>query len=123
MKNPELNFIDRFLYKLLIGTFLLLAVIFLSRLQVINIEDVRFELGQHYNILKIIKALNGKNNFLLPIDISDSVASEVALVYDKSKKIPNGYRIELTEFQGVEAYRNQSPPAHPALWCLRPESH
>ena len=105
MKNTELNFIDRFLYKILIGTFLLLAVIFLGHLKVINVEDVRSELGQHYNILKIIKALNGKNNFLLPIDISESVSSEVAQVYHESKKIPDGRRVELNEFQGVEAYK------------------
>jgi len=105
VKGTELNFIDRFLYKLLIGTFLLLTVVFFDTINVLNLKKLQVEISEHYNIMKILKALNGKTNFLIPIDISDQVSGEVNQIYMESQKIPNGRRVEVNEFQGVEVYK------------------
>jgi hypothetical protein len=105
VKDKELNIIDRFLYKLLIGTFLLLAFVFLGKMKMINADKVRDALSEHYNILKIIKAINGKNNFLLPMEITDTVSVEVSQLYMSGKEIPGGLRVEVNEFQGVEVYK------------------
>ncbi|HHZ18026.1 MAG TPA: M23 family metallopeptidase [Acholeplasmataceae bacterium] len=105
MEEKELNFVDRFLYKLLIGAFLLLAVVFFGRIGVIDLEKVRASLSEHYNILKVIRSINGENRFLLPMDITDTVSGEVSALYMTGEKIPDGLRIEVNEFQGVEVYK------------------
>lgn len=105
MRKDELNIIDRFLYKLFIGVFLLLFILFLGKLEVVNINKVQSKMTEHANILKIIKGLNGKNNFLFPIDINDQVTS-INDIYVNAKPFYDGYRIEVNEFQGVEAYKS-----------------
>ena len=91
MEEKELNFVDRFLYKLLIGAFLLLAVVFFGRIGVIDLEKVRASLSEHYNILKVIRSINGENRFLLPMDITDTVSGKVSALYMTGEKIPTVY--------------------------------
>ena len=65
MKNEELNIIDRFLYKLLICSFLLFAVVIFDKINLIKIENARQPFAEHANILPFIQKIN-KEGILIP---------------------------------------------------------
>jgi len=106
MNNEEMNFLDRFLYKLLIGSFLLMCVAFLDKIKLVDIDNIQSSIGQHYNILKIVKAVNGEKGVLLPFELTDEVSTTVMQPYLDSVKLSNGKRkVIIEEFSGVEIYK------------------
>ena len=102
--NESLNAIDRFLYKFLICIILLLAVILLDKIKVVKLEKVREPFSEHINILPFLKIINGKEGFLLPVDISDQVNAPTYQSFQNAQIIKNGRLIVLDDFQGVENY-------------------
>jgi hypothetical protein len=104
-KSEDLNYIDRFLYKLLIGTILLLIFVFLDKIKVISLEDVQRPLSEHINVLPALELLNGKEGKILPIEITDQVSSTTYQVYYNAQIITNGRLVLINEFQGVENYK------------------
>mgnify|MGYP003835037465 CR=1 FL=1 len=104
MMTNELNFIDRFLYKLVICTFLLISVVFLDKIKVLKIERLQVPLSQHLNILPALQFLD-RDGILLPLEITDQVSSSTYQVYQNAEIITNGRLITLADFQGVENYK------------------
>lgn len=105
MKEEELNFIDRFLYKFIICLILLLGVVLLDRISLINISKLQGKMQQHLNFLPVLKAINGDKGVFLPIDISDEVTASASTMYQNYQVIDNGKRITLKPMQGVEVYK------------------
>jgi hypothetical protein len=100
----ELNIIDRFLYKFLICTLLLLGIVLLDKIKVLKIERLQVPLSEHLNILPALQLLD-RNGILLPLEITDQVSSSTYQVYQNAEKITNGRLIVLDDFQGVENYK------------------
>lgn len=71
MKN--INYLDRFLYKLLFSTVLLVISFALDYFNVININKVQNEMRSNINILKTIQVINGKVN-LIDLGYGDEIA-------------------------------------------------
>ncbi|HHX80014.1 MAG TPA: M23 family metallopeptidase [Acholeplasmataceae bacterium] len=105
MEKDDFNLIDRFLYKLLICSAFLFAIVFLDQVKVVKLEKVRQPFAEHINILPFIQKLNGKESFLLPVDITDQVSAPTYQVYQNSQVIKNGRLIVLDDYQGVENYK------------------
>jgi hypothetical protein len=91
-RYDDVNIIDRFLYKMLICTILLLMVIFLGKMKVLDIEKLQTELSQHYNFIPLLKAINGEEKVLLPIELDDEVAVINLAAYQNSRKYTSGTR-------------------------------
>lgn len=66
------NIIDKFLYKLLFLSAVLLLIVFLDKKSIIDINDIKKEINQNINITNIVKEVNGTFGF---IDLSDNVIS------------------------------------------------
>lgn len=101
-KNNDMNFFDRFLYKLFIGFLLLLAIVMLDYFKVVSYDDVKSNMDEHFNVLKLIKKING-NMKIIPIEFDESVAVD-ANIYKNHKLIDNKYYIDLEEYEAVENY-------------------
>ena len=102
MKNEELNIIDRFLYKLLICSFLLFAVVIFDKINLIKIENARQPFAEHANILPFIQNQqrgyphprgNHRSGIRPPPDIPNS------------QIITNGRLVILNDYQGVENFK------------------
>lgn len=105
-RYDDVNIIDRFLYKMLICTILLLMVIFLGKMKVLDIEKLQTELSQHYNFIPLLKAINGEEKVLIPVDLDDAVAVINVAAYQNSRKYTSGTRkVILKDMEGVENYR------------------
>lgn len=95
-----MNLFDRFLYKLLIMVFMLLAIVSLDKLKILNLETLQAKLSTNINILKVIQTLNGKTNIVF-LDLSD-VESVSGNVYE-SIDITGGKRIILHDYEAIES--------------------
>lgn len=84
-----MNIIDRFLYKLVLLTFILLLGVVLDKISVINLESVKNDLNKNLNVIDVVKAVNGDFNI---IDLGDNSISVNV----------NDYKIE--EENGVYKY-------------------
>lgn len=104
MKNEELNIIDRFLYKLLICSFLLFAVVIFDKINLIKIENARQPFTEHANILPFIQKIN-KEGILIPVEITDQVSAPTYQIYQNSQIITNGRLVILNDYQGVENFK------------------
>lgn len=102
--KDDFNIIDRFLYKLIIGAFMLLLLVTLDRFKILDIEVVRTELSEHFNILKIVKTINGEKSVFIPIDLTDDVTVSTN-AYKNYELIENGAKVFLNDFEGVENYK------------------
>lgn len=105
MKNEDLNIVDRFLYKLLICTIMLFAVVIFDRIDIIKLDKARQPFAEHINILPFLQKLNGKEGILLPVDINDQVSTTTYQLYQNSQVIKNGRLIVLGDYEGVENYK------------------
>lgn len=86
------NIIDKFLYKLLFLTAVLLLIVFLDKKSVININNIKKEINKNINITNVVKEVNGKFNF---IDLDDDVVN-VSTNESRSIKInENEYLYEM----------------------------
>lgn len=94
-----MNIVDRFLYKLLIMTFLLFAVVGLDYLNVIKLEDLKNEMSTNINFLRIAQKLNGGAKIIF-IDTEDVTSVSGGL--HKIEKIENGKRYIIDNYEGVE---------------------
>ena len=107
MEKDDFNLIDRFLYKLLICSAFLFAIVFLDQVKVVKLEKVRQPFAEHINILPFIQKLNGKESFLLPVDITDQVSAPTYQVYQNSQVIKNGRLIVLDDYQGSRIIKRE----------------
>ena len=96
----ELNFIDKFLYKLAILTFILLGIIGLHKLGIINYHDIQKALSNNINFLQVVETVNGESN-LLTLDFEEVVSANTSLI--RSEKIENGKRVILDSYEAVES--------------------
>jgi hypothetical protein len=95
-----MSIVDRFLYKLAIMMFFLLAFVTLDKFKIVKIENVQNKINHNFNIIKFINTLNGKTN-LITINFQD-VTSANTNAY-KIKKLPQGTRIILDDYEAIEA--------------------
>lgn len=65
----KINVIDKFLFKLLFLTLILLCVVVLNKYSIINHDFIKSKLSENINMVNIIKAINGK---LSIIDLSNN---------------------------------------------------
>ncbi len=104
MEEKELNFVDRFLYKFFIGLILLLGLVLLNKFELVSYDLVKSKLQEHFNVIEVIKKINGKTN-LIPIDFSkDNVVSKT--YYNDYEKLEDGYKIKLGDYEAVECYKS-----------------
>lgn len=104
IKEDELNFLDRFCYKLLIGTFILFVIILLDFFSIVNYQELRKKLSTNINILSVVKVFNGEDSALDILDMDDSIQVS-ADAYDEIVDIKNGKMIVLGNYNAVEVYK------------------
>ena len=104
--KDEMNAIDKFLYKLIICLVLLVSMILLDKVKVVNLNNIRTEMKQNVNMLKVLRFVNGDKGVFLPLDISDEVVQSVSQKYMNYEEINGGKRIIISDMQGVEAYKD-----------------
>lgn len=100
-----MNVVDKFLYKFIICLVLLVALLFLDKIKLINIESVKQDLSENFNILKVLKFVNTEKEVFIPLDITEEVTSSVSQTYMNYEVINCGKRVFLNDFQGVEVYK------------------
>lgn len=125
------NIIDKFLYKLLFLSALLVLIIFLDKKSIIDINKIKREMNQNINITNIIKEVNGKldfidlNNDIINVSVNDSRSTKISenkYLYEikksdvlnqslgsvnKINKVNNYYNIEiLDENNNLIIYKN-----------------
>ena len=94
-QDYELNMIDRFLYKMVIGLSLLVLLLIGTRYNIVSLEKVQNAMRQNINIVKIISYFNRPNLKLIPIDIEDTKETST-VVYDDYTIIDGGRRINVS---------------------------
>lgn len=82
-----MNLIDKFIYKLLILTFILLIGVVLERSMIIDLNNIKENLSNNINIINVVKKVNGDINI---IDLGNDVI-EVGLVDFKVEEVDDGY--------------------------------
>lgn len=98
--DKTMNFIDKFLYKLIIGLFILLGLVLLDRFTIFDLDIVKNKMSEHYNSLKTIQVLNGKLNLInLGSEEEVSVTTEYLNVEYLDENI---MRIKVDELTGVK---------------------
>lgn len=65
----KINIIDKFIYKLLFLTFILLVAVVLNNYQIISLNKLKTILSQNINITNVVKTVNGDLNL---IDLGDN---------------------------------------------------
>lgn len=65
----KINIIDKFIYKLLFLTFILLVAVVLNNYQIISLNKLKTILSQNINITNVVKTVNGDLNI---IDLGDN---------------------------------------------------
>ena len=65
----KINFIDKFLYKLMFLTFILLFIVVLNNYSIISLENMKSIISQNINLTQVIKSVNGTFNI---IDLGDN---------------------------------------------------
>ena len=79
----KINIIDKFLFKLLFLTLILLCVVVLNKHSIINHDLIKTKLSENINVVNIIKAINGKLNIIdlsnndVIVNIDDHIIEEV----------------------------------------------
>ena len=79
-----MNIIDRFLYKILILTFILLLGVVLDKVSIISLESIKNDLNENINIIETIKVINGDLNIIDLGDNSISVDNDDHFVEEKN---------------------------------------
>jgi|SRR5690554_2379699 len=95
-----MNTVDRFLYKLLIMTFLLFSIVLLDKINIVNYQKLQNNMSSHFNFLKLVNKLNGDTQLLF-FDFEDVQSANANLI--KTKSIKNGTRIILDSYEAVES--------------------
>lgn len=65
----KINIIDKFVYKMLFLTFILLITVVLNNYQIISLNKIKTILSQNINITNVVKTVNGELNI---IDLGDN---------------------------------------------------
>ena len=65
----KINFIDKFLYKLMFLTFILLFLVILNNYSIIRLENIETIISQNINFTQVIKSVNGTFNI---VDLGDN---------------------------------------------------
>ena len=109
----KLNLIDKFIYKLLFLTFILLFVVVLNRYELINLDNIKTIISQNINITKVIKGINGNFNLIdlgsdsINVDKNDYILEKVDdyFIYKQkdNKVISNtlGNVIKINKYNGL----------------------
>lgn len=97
-----MSFIDRFLYKLFIGFFLLAIVVILDYFKFVSYENIKEKVSEHFNVLEIIKKINGSTK-IIPINYNEDIVVS-SDIYPQIKLENNEYFIKLDEYEAVENY-------------------
>lgn len=94
--KKELNFLDRFLYKLVIGMTIVVIIMIGNRINLFSLEKVKNCLSENFNILKIVKVFNSPNHTLIPLD-EDNSLEVINMDYTNFSIIDGGRRINLND--------------------------
>lgn len=89
----KFNIIDKFLFKLLFLTFILLSVVVLDNKGIISLNNVKKYLNENINITTVVKKVNGELNL---IDLGDEVI-EVSKNDYYIEKYDNYYKYYIKE--------------------------
>lgn len=100
--KKDMNFIDRFLYKLFIGFLLLLSVVLLDYFNIASYNKIKDEVSEHFNVLNLIKKING-NTKIIPINFNSEIVVS-GDIYQNVEKLDEKYLINLGEYEAVENY-------------------
>lgn len=104
--KDELSVVDRFLYKFIICLVLLVSLMLLDKVNILNIKEVRQDLAQNINMLKVLQFVNTDKEVFLPLNVNDEVIQSVSQTYMNYEEIEDGKRIILNQMQGVEVYKS-----------------
>lgn len=100
--RANIGIIDRFLYKLFIGMFLLLSLVLLDYFEMINYEKIKTSFKKHYNILKLVDTINGNIN-IIPIELDNTISvSSNSYIY--TEKLDDARKIILNDYEAIENY-------------------
>ena len=102
MQTNEMSYFDKFLYKLFIGFLLLLAIVLLDYFNVVSYDKVKNNMSEHFNVLKVVKKING-NTKIIPIEFDDSIVVS-SDIYQKHHLSNDKYYIDLLDYEAVENY-------------------
>lgn len=95
-----MNAVDRFLYKLLIVTFLLFSIVLLDKVNIVDYQKLQNNMGSHFNFLKLVDKINGDTQLLF-FDFDEVQSANANLV--KTESIKNGTRVILDSYEAVES--------------------
>lgn len=99
----DLNFIDRFLYKLFFCFIILFVVVVLGKINVINYNELKTTMSEQINILDIVDKICGNSNFFkINYDYEKEVSQDV---FTDITKTSDGYLINLGTYEAVEAIK------------------
>lgn len=101
-KNSDLNFIDRFLYKLLFVFILLFMVVALDKFNILSYNNIKKELSKQVNILEIVDKVVGDSTIF---KVNYDYDTEVSLETLDLKKTDDGYLVNLSSYEAVEVLK------------------
>lgn len=102
--NKELNAIDRFCYKLLIGTIVLLMVVLLDFVNLVSLSSVKKKMNMHWNVLKVVTLFNGDAKLLNVVDLDDTITVS-GQAYLQIQNTNNEFIIKTGDYEAVEVYK------------------
>lgn len=103
MKKDNFNFIDRFLYKLLFVFMIVFSLTVLDKFDIVKVEKIQNKLSEQIHILDVVDSVCGKSNFFsLNLDFDSEVSADA---YTDVNKTPEGYIINLDNYNGVESIK------------------
>ena len=100
-RNDDINFIDRFLYKLFFVFIILFIVVFLDKINILDYEKIKKEMSKQINILEVVDVICGDSNFFaLNLDFDTTVSKNDLVSVDN---IESGYLVNIGSYQAVES--------------------
>lgn len=103
-----MNIFDRFIYKMLFLTFILLSTVVLDRYSIISLEKVKSILSENINMTSVIKTVNGDLNFInledniIQVNTNDNIIEEDNGYYIYKQKYKDVYNQSLGSVVKIE---------------------
>lgn len=97
-RNKDLNYIDRFLYKFIIGLVLLTGLFILDKFEYISVDKLKNELNGNINALEVVNLINGNLNI---IDLGTEEETQVSTSLD-GEFIDDKMKVVTNNFYGVK---------------------
>lgn len=101
--KQDINYIDKFLYKLFFFFIILFITVFLDKVNIINYNKLKEKMSEEANILEIVDYICGDSAFFqIEADYDSEVSSST---FEDVFSIEEGYKVILGQYEAVETVK------------------